>query len=310
MSTVIDGGFGVQVATGVVAVLVVATAVGRLLKLRIARGRPHAVIDNVNTRIAAWWIIAALFGAAAAGGASGLALLFAAVTLQALNEFMPGDQPCASPAWLALIALTLAQYLLAVIGPPAGFVLLAPAVAFMALAARAKPEATARPWQDVPAAALLCVYAAAHVPATAALDVPNPAGMAAGPAIFLVIVAQASDVFQFIAGKLMGRRPLAPRLSPDKTVEGALGGIAGASVLGALLSPLTPYGPFAAAGVACLISVLGIVGGLALSAQKRRRGIKDWSAVIPGHGGVLDRLDSLCFSAPVFYHLLGRAPGA
>lgn len=310
MTTAAEGNFGVQVAVGVVAVLLLATVAGRLLKARIAHGRPHAVIDNVNARIAAWWVIAALFGTAAAQGAEGLALLFAAASLQALNEFMPPEQPRSAPPWIALIVLTLAQYLLAVLGPPIGFVLLAPAVAFMALAARAKPEPIARPWREVPAASMLCIYGVAHVPAMAALDLPNPAGIAAGPAIFLVIVVQASDVMQYIAGKLAGHRLLAPRLSPGKTVEGAIGGIAGAGLLGAVLSPLTPYEPIAAAGIACMLTVLGIAGGLILSAQKRRRGIKDWGALVPGHGGVLDRLDSLCLSAPVFYHLLTMYPDA
>ncbi len=310
MTHAADGGFGVQVAAGIVAVLLVATLAGRLLKACIAQGRPHAVIENANARIAAWWLIAAVFGAAAAAGATGLALLFAAASLQALNEFMPPERPRPAPPWIALISLTLMQYLLAVTGPPAGFVLLAPAVALSALAIRAMPTAMARPWREVPAASMLCIYGVAHVPALAALDLPNAAGMAAGPAIFLVIVVQASDVMQYVAGKLAGRRALAPRLSPGKTVEGALGGIAGAGLLGALLSPLTPYGPVAAAGAACVSTALGIAGGLVLSAQKRRRGIKDWGTLIPGHGGMLDRLDSLCLSTPAFYHLLGIFPGA
>jgi len=300
-----DVGFGGRVAAGIVAVLLVATIAGRLLKARIADGQPHAVIDNANARIAAWWIIAAVFGMAAMQGAVGLALLFAAASLQALREFMPSAGPRPALAGVALVVLTIAQYLLAVIGPPTGFILLAPvAASMMMLAAQARAAADAWSWQTAAAAALLCIYGLAHVPALAALDGPNAAGVVAGPAIFLVIVVQAGDVMQYVAGKLAGRRPLAPRLSPGKTIEGALGGVAGAGLLGALLAPLTPYGPAAAAGAACLLTVLGIAGGLVLSAQKRRRGIKDWGRFIPGHGGVLDRLDSLCLSAPLFYHLL------
>jgi len=299
-----DDAFLVHVAAGIVAVLVVATIAGWLLKSRIAHGQPHAVIDNVNARIGAWWIIAAVFGAAASQGATGLAFLFAIASLQALNEFMQ-DRPRPALPWVVLIVLTLTQYLLAVLEPPRAFTLLGPTVAILAFAARAMPQPLSPTWQELPAASLLCVYGIAHIPAIAALDRHHALGMA----VFLVVVTQASDVVQYLAGKLLGRRLLAPRLSPGKTVEGALGGIAGASLLGAVLSPLTPYGLGTSASIAALLTTLGIAGGLVLSAQKRRRGIKDWSTVIPGHGGVLDRLDSLCLSAPACYHLLRIFPG-
>jgi phosphatidate cytidylyltransferase len=185
-----------------------------------------------------------------------------------------------------------------------GFVLLTPIAASIMLAAGARTAVNARTWKTAAVAALLCICGPACVPALAALDPANTDGITSDPAIFLVIVIQAGDVMQYIAGKLAGRRPLAPRLSPGKTIEGAIGGIVGAGLLGALLAPLTPYNPIAAAGIACLLTLFGITGGLLLSAQKRQRGIKDWGDLIPGHGGMLDRLDSLCLSAPVFYFTL------
>ena len=122
--------------------------------------------------------------------------------------------------------------------------------------------------------------------------------------LFLLLVTQASDVLQYAWGKLLGRRPIAPRLSPSKTLEGTLGGLLSAVALGAALAPLTPFSPAGAAGVSLLLTLLGFAGGLSLSAIKRRRGIKDWGTLIPGHGGLLDRLDSLYLSAPAFYYLL------
>jgi phosphatidate cytidylyltransferase len=79
--------------------------------------------------------------------------------------------------------------------------------------------------------------------------------------------------------------------------------VLGAGVIGAALHALTPYAPWAAFGVAVLLALLGTAGGLTMSAVKRDKGVKDFAAVLPGHGGILDRIDSLCFAAPVLYHL-------
>ncbi|MEM6679872.1 MAG: phosphatidate cytidylyltransferase, partial [Pseudomonadota bacterium] len=115
--------------------------------------------------------------------------------------------------------------------------------------------------------------------------------------------AQVSDVMQYVWGKLVGRTPLAPTLSPSKTREGLIGGVATAVLLGAGLFWITPFSPLAAAGMAMVICATGALGGLVMSAIKRDRGVKDWGHLIPGHGGFLDRLDSVIFSAPIFFHL-------
>ena len=104
-------------------------------------------------------------------------------------------------------------------------------------------------------------------------------------------------------GKLCGRRPIAPTVSPGKTVEGFLGGIATATLLGCALWPLTPFSPLQCAAMSFVATSVGFAGGLVMSAIKRDRGIKDFGATIAGHGGILDRVDSLCFAAPVFFHL-------
>jgi phosphatidate cytidylyltransferase len=121
--------------------------------------------------------------------------------------------------------------------------------------------------------------------------------------VFLVLITQVSDIMQYVWGKLLGRHPVAPQISPSKTIEGLIGGVLSATILGALLWRITPFTICQAALMAFLIAVLGFLGGLVLSAIKRDRGIKDWGNLIEGHGGMLDRIDSLCFSAPVFFHL-------
>jgi phosphatidate cytidylyltransferase len=131
----------------------------------------------------------------------------------------------------------------------------------------------------------------------------------AGPALLLVLVATTivSDTAQYYGGRAMGRRPLAPRISPKKTMEGAVWGfVAGGLVLPITGAWLLPQVPAWLAWLAGLTLVaLGIVGDLFESLLKRSVGVKDSSGLIPGHGGILDRVDSLLFAAPFYYGFLG-----
>jgi len=148
------------------------------------------------------------------------------------------------------------------------------------------------------------VWCLSFAPALLTLDIVGYEGRNAFLLVFLILVVQSCDVLQYLWGKLAGRRKVAPTLSPSKTVEGSVGGIASATMLGALLSPITPFTVVEAAVISLILTLLGFLGGLALSAEKRRRGIKDWGTLIPGHGGMLDRLDSMFLSAPVFFQLV------
>jgi phosphatidate cytidylyltransferase len=96
---------------------------------------------------------------------------------------------------------------------------------------------------------------------------------------------------------------VAPKVSPNKTIEGLVGGGLTATALGAALWWSTPFTPLQAAGMSAAIVLMGFFGGLVMSAIKRDRGVKDYGELIPGHGGVMDRIDSLCFAAPIFFHL-------
>jgi phosphatidate cytidylyltransferase len=147
------------------------------------------------------------------------------------------------------------------------------------------------------------VYGISHVPALMMLRIPGYENRAPLLIVFVVLIAQVSDILQYVWGKLIGRRLLLPKLSPSKTIEGLVGGVLSATIFGALLWPITPFTMRQAGLMAFLIAMLGFLGGVVMSAIKRDRGIKDWSNLIEGHGGMLDRIDSLCFSAPVFFHL-------
>lgn len=135
-------------------------------------------------------------------------------------------------------------------------------------------------------------------------DAVNEAG-GAGLLFFLVFLTQFNDVAQFTTGKLMGRHKIVPSLSPKKTWEGFLGGLVCAAVTAGLIGPYLTMmdGPQSAlAGV--IIAVAGFIGDITVSAMKRDLGVKDSGSMIPGHGGVLDRVDSLTYTAPVFFHFL------
>jgi phosphatidate cytidylyltransferase len=120
--------------------------------------------------------------------------------------------------------------------------------------------------------------------------------------LLLLVVIVVSDSGQYYTGRAFGRRPLAPRISPKKTVEGAIGGVIVATAVMAIGGHYVFESPiWMLALLGAVISMLGIVGDLFESLLKRSAGVKDSSNLIPGHGGVLDRIDSWLFAAPVYY---------
>ena len=120
---------------------------------------------------------------------------------------------------------------------------------------------------------------------------------------YLVFMVQISDALQYAWGKLLGRRVIAPAISPNRTWEGFLGGVGSTALIGAALWWVTPFNQWQAALMSLVIGIMGFAGGMTMSAIKRDRGVKDYGTLVTGHGGVLDRIDSLCFAAPVFFHL-------
>ena len=128
----------------------------------------------------------------------------------------------------------------------------------------------------------------------------------AGATLWLLGTIVVSDSAQYYTGRAFGRRKLAPAVSPAKTVEGAIGGLAAAAVSGFFLGPrvLPELSPTVAAAIAVVLALFGIAGDLFESLLKRGVGAKDSSSLIPGHGGVLDRIDAQLFAAPVFFLFL------
>ena len=293
---------------GVLAVLVVASIVGFALARRHASSAPNPTIDNLNSRIKAWWLMVIVIGLAFAFGKAGVIILFALASLAALREFITltptrrGDHAALAVGFFVVLPL---QYYLIWIEWYGLYSIFIPVYAFLLLPIIVAVRGDTRDFMgrvaEIQWGLMICVFCLSHVPALITLPIPGFAGRGLLLIAFLVLVVQSGDVLQYVWGKLLGRHQIAPRLSPSKTVEGTVGGILSATLLGAALWWITPFSAWQAGLIALAINLMGFCGGLVMSAIKRDRGVKDWGAMIEGHGGVLDRLDSVIFAAPIFF---------
>ena len=297
---------------GIGGVLLLATLVAEALRWK-QRGKPSSVVDNLVARIRAWWVMAAVVGLAFLGGRIGVVLLFALVSLFALREFMTLTPTRRGDYWALVAAFYVVlpyQYWLVYSDWYAMTTLLIPVYAFLFLPILATAGGDTTRYLErtskIQWGLMISVFCISHVPALLNLHIggePPDAGRNLLLIAFLVVVVQSSDVLQYVWGKLLGKRLVAPKLSPSKTWEGLVGGVASATLLGAARWWITPFSPLQAGAMALVVNLVGFFGGLVMSAIKRDRGIKDWGHMIEGHGGMLDRLDSVCFAAPVFFHL-------
>ncbi len=298
---------------GLVAVLVTASLVAGVLSYRSEKPLP-APLDNLNARIKAWWIMVAGISVAFLFGTGGVILLFAFVSFAALREYVTLTNTRQADRWTLLgmfLIVIPAQYYLIWIDWYGLYSIFVPVYCFLAMPAltairgdtsRFLERVSEQQW-----GLMLSVYCISHVPALVTLPIPGNEGRGLLLIAFLIATVQGSDVLQYIFGKLFGRHKIAPNVSPSKTWEGLIGGILSASALGAGLYWLTPFSPLEAGALAGLACIMGFFGGLVASAIKRDRGVKDWGHMIEGHGGMLDRADSLVFAAPVFFHIVRYA---
>jgi phosphatidate cytidylyltransferase len=294
---------------GVGALLVVATVAGRSVAL-VVGDSARATLDNVNARIQAWWVMSAAFAVAVLTGGVGSIVLFALISFLALREFItliPTSRADHAALVWCFFLVTPIQYVLIGIKWYGLFSIMIPVYAFLFVTARAVLAGDTERFLERAATIqwglMACVYCISYAPAVLLIDIDGYEGENAKLLFFLVVVVQLSDVFQYIWGKLAGRHRVAPSISPNKTWEGLVGGVVTAVAVGTGLWWITPFNPWQAAAMALAIALMGFVGGLVMSAIKRDYGVKDYGTLIEGHGGVLDRVDSLLFAAPLFFHL-------
>ncbi len=294
----------------VVVLLAVSSIIGWLLSRRVTNDKARATVENLNARIRAWWMMVAIFAVALATGGIGSIILFGLTSFLALREFITltptraGDHR--SLFWVFFVVTPL-QYVLVAQQWYGLFSILIPVFAFLIIPVRSAAAGDCERFLERTAkiqwGLMICVYCVSHAPALLTHPIPGYEGQNAKLLFFLVLVVQISDVLQYVWGKTLGRRKIAPDVSPNKTLEGFVGGVASATLVGAGLWWATPFTPWQAAGMSLAITLMGFFGGLVMSAIKRDRGVKDYGQMIEGHGGVLDRIDSICFAAPVFFHL-------
>ncbi|MFN7972080.1 MAG: phosphatidate cytidylyltransferase [Acidobacteriota bacterium] len=303
----------VRALLGILGILVASSIAGALLARAASRpGREtlRATVANINARIRAWWVMSAIFGISLATGGIGSIVLFGALSFLALREFItltPTRRADHRTLFWSFFAITPLQYSLLFVKWYGLFAIFIPVYAFLFVPIRIVLEGDTERFLERAAkiqwGLMVCVYCVSHAPALLMLRIPGYEGQNGKLLLFFVVVVQLCDVFQYIWGKLAGGPRIAPTVSPSKTWSGFLGGIGSATLLGAGLHWLTPFSAFQAAQVSLLITLLGFAGGLTMSAIKRDRGLKDFGSAIAGHGGILDRIDSICFAAPVLFHL-------
>lgn len=296
---------------GLLVLLLAASAIGTLLARVNTGDSARATIANLNARVRAWWKMCAIFALTLMIGRIGALILFALMSLLALREYVTlvptrkGDHRIL--LWTFFVIAPL-QYILIGVRWYGFFAIMIPAVVFLFVPTRIAVAGDIQHFLERAAkiqfGIMVCLYCLSYAPALLLLRIPGFEGRDARLLFFLVLIAQICDVSKYVWGKLAGRHKIIPRVSPNKTWEGFVGGVLTAVALGAALWRFTPFSPLQAAAISLVIALLGAAGGLVMSAIKRDAGVKDFGAIIQGHGGMLDRIDSICFSAPIFFHIV------
>ncbi len=269
---------------------------GSAVTWRLGRRCPGRDYTNLRLRMRTWWVIVPVLSAVLLIGPWAVALLFAAISTLALREyfFLAAPAQAQFPILMRAAAYVLVpcQYFLTSFGELPEFALFVPTVALLFALTGTNGRWTAL-------GAGLAVFCLSHVARIAGTE-QGVAWLA-----FLLVITQLNDVAQYVWGKRFGRTPLAPALSPNKTREGLYGGLATTAVFSALLGPVfLPLDCLQSIVSGIVLGLAGVAGDLTISALKRRAGVKDAGNALPGHGGVLDRVDSLIYAAPLLFYVL------
>jgi phosphatidate cytidylyltransferase len=294
-----------------IALLTVASLIGAVLRRRPGDEKKQASRENLVARVNAWWAMVAILAVAFLTGPTMTLILFALASFFALREFItltPSREGDRLPLSLAFFLILPAQFVLIGLERYGMFAIFIPVYAFLLLPSIAALRSDIEDFLSRTAkqqwALMVTVYCLSHAPALLMLDFPGGKGESALLLFYLLLIVQMSDVMQYVFGKLFGRTKIAPLVSPSKTVEGFVGGGLAATAIGGAMWWITPFTPLQSAAISAMIVLMGFLGGLTLSAVKRSLGAKDWGVMIEGHGGMLDRTDSICFAAPVFFHVV------
>lgn len=273
-----------------------------------------AQITELKLRIRSWWVMVIMFSVALIIGTEVSLFFFALISLLALKEFIGlalPDRSHEALGWCTYLTVPIQYYWIASADYEM-FLLTIPLFMTLLLSAGFAFRGDTRGYLHTVAilgwGLMLTVFALSHLGFLLILpDSVNPVAGTAGLVLYLVCLTEVNDVAQFLVGRTLGRRPITPNVSPSKTLEGFVGGIGVTLVLATLLAPwLTPFNAWQGVIAGLLIGLGGFAGDVTISAVKRDLGVKDAGKLIPGHGGVLDRVDSLIFTAPLFFHFVNQ----
>jgi phosphatidate cytidylyltransferase len=276
------------------ALLAIASVIGAVLARRPNQDeKQRASVTNLNERINAWWVMVAILAVAFLSGSTVTLVLFALASFFALREFItltPSRAGDHLPLFLSFFLIIPAQYALIGTLQYGIFAIFIPVYAFLLLPSIAAMRSDVDDFLSRSAkqqwGLMVTVYCLSHAPALLMLPLHWAPERNALLLFYLLLVVQMSDVI------------------PSKTVEGFVGGGLAATAIGGAMWWITPFTPLQSAAIAAIVVIMGFLGGLTLSAVKRSLGAKDWGVMIEGHGGMLDRTDSICFAAPVFFHVV------
>jgi phosphatidate cytidylyltransferase len=293
---------------GIFGVLAVATAAASTF----ASWRPQRDYRELLARVWTWWLMIGVFSIALMLGRTAMLVFLGLVSFLALKEYLSviptrrSDRRVLLWAYLAIPV----QYYWVGTEWYGMFVIFIPIYMFLLLPLPmlvvGETQGFLKAIGTLHWGLMATVFSVSHAAFLLVLpSAGNPMGGGAGLLLFLLILTETNDVAQYVWGKTLGRFKVVPKVSPGKTWEGLVGGVATTAALSAALAPwLTPLTLQHAIIVGLLLGAAGFVGDITISAIKRDLGIKDSGAMLPGHGGILDRLDSLTYTAPVFFHFV------
>jgi phosphatidate cytidylyltransferase len=303
----------------VLGLLIIAFFVGRALRRQPESTVNPAVIRTLNLRIVAWWMMFLIIIIGLLLGPVATDVLFGLVSFWALREFItmtPTRRGDHRTLFWSFIVFTPLQYVLIGLKAYAIYTIMIPVYASLFVPARiaisGDPKRFLERVAKIQAGLLICVYSLSHAPAILSLVLTeSPGGLTAtrwtgsnaSVLFFFVLIVQLNDVFQYMWSQLLGRHVVAPQINASRTWEGLIGGALSTMLAGMVLSWATPFGLYWAGPIAGAVALAGFAGSMTMSGIKRDRGVKDYGTLVSGHAGVLDRIDSLCFAAPVFFHI-------
>lgn len=278
----------------------------------LGRFNPQKDYRELALRTRSWWIMVAIFTVIFMTSRTAALCFLGFISFLALKEFfsmIPTRRTDRRVLLWAYLAIPL-QYYWAGIAWYGMFIVFIPIYMFILSALRMvmtqKTDGFLRAAGTIHWALMTTVFFLSHTAYLLMLSA-RPASPAGGEGLllFLLILTELNDVFQYVGGKLMGKHKITPVVSPKKTWEGFISGIVATMLVSLIAAPyLTPFDHVHALGAGLLLAVSGFVGDVILSAIKRDIGVKDSGALIPGHGGILDRIDSLMFTAPQFFYFV------